>query len=335
MNETIEATRPGPTAVPPPPLLSINNIEVVYDDVILVLRGLSLEVPKGAIVALLGANGAGKSTTLKAISGLLKTEDGEVTRGEILFEGRNLLDLTAADMLKVRGQRIGMIFQDPMTALNPHLRIGTQLAEVLVAHRGQSWQAAMSESARMLQAVHMPAAAQRLQQYPHELSGGQRQRVMIAMALLCRPQLLIADEPTTALDVTVQAQILRLMAELRREFGLSMILITHDLGVMAQICERAMVMYGGQMMEQGPCHALLTRPGHPYTRALVASRPRLDGDLDRELSVIAGAPPTATDRISGCPFAPRCQQVEDICRVQKPVLRSRSGGQLACHVVTV
>ncbi len=317
-------------------LLDVKNLSVDFataDGNVSAVSNLSFSLAAGETLGIVGESGSGKSQTAMAILRLMARN--ATVSGEILFEGRNLLDLMAADMLKVRGQRIGMIFQDPMTALNPHLRIGTQLAEVLVVHRGQSWQAAMSESARMLQAVHIPAAAQRLQQYPHELSGGQRQRVMIAMALLCRPQLLIADEPTTALDVTVQAQILRLMAELRREFGLSMILITHDLGVMAQICERAMVMYGGQMMEEGPCRALLTRPGHPYTRALIASRPRLDGDLDRELSVIAGAPPMVTDRISGCPFAPRCQQVEDICRTQKPVLRSRSGGHLACHVATV
>lgn len=317
-------------------LLDVKNLSINFttaDGNVSAVSDLSFSLATGETLGIVGESGSGKSQTAMAILRLM-ARNAKVS-GEILFQGQNLFDLSADDMLKVRGQHIGMIFQDPMTALNPHLRIGTQLAEVLVAHRGQSWQQAMTESARMLQAVHIPAAAQRLQQYPHELSGGQRQRVMIAMALLCRPQLLIADEPTTALDVTVQAQILRLMAELRREFGLAMILITHDLGVMAQVCERAMVMYGGQMMEQGPCGALLTRPVHPYTRALIASRPRLDGDLECELPVIAGAPPTSEDRLPGCPFAPRCPQVEDICRVQKPALRSGSGRQCACHVVTV
>jgi oligopeptide transport system ATP-binding protein len=317
-------------------LLDVRNLSVEFataDGNVSAVNDLSFSLAAGETLGIVGESGSGKSQTAMAILRLM-ARNAKVS-GEILFQGQNLFALSADDMLKVRGQRIGMIFQDPMTALNPHLRIGTQLAEVLVAHRGQSWQQAMTESARMLQAVHIPAAAQRLQQYPHELSGGQRQRVMIAMALLCRPQLLIADEPTTALDVTVQAQILRLMAELRREFGLAMILITHDLGVMAQVCERALVMYGGQMMEQGPCRALLAQPVHPYTRALIASRPRLDGDLERELPVIPGAPPTAGDHLMGCPFAPRCQHVEDICRVQKPALRSGSERQWACHVMSV
>lgn len=317
-------------------LLDIKNLSVRFataDGEVSAVNDLSFSLAAGETLGIVGESGSGKSQTAMAILRLM-ARNASVS-GEILLQGQNLLALSAAEMLKVRGQRISMIFQDPMTALNPHLRVGTQLAEVLVEHRGQSWEAAMAESARMLQAVHIPAAAQRLRQYPHEMSGGQRQRVMIAMALLCRPQLLIADEPTTALDVTVQAQILHLIAELRREFGLAVILITHDLGVMAGLCERALVMYGGQMMEQGPCRELLDRPLHPYTRALIASRPRLDGDLERELPTIAGAPPSIADRISGCPFAPRCPQAEDICRRRKPEPIPASGRQSACHFAGV
>lgn len=317
-------------------LLDVKKLSIDFatdDGGVSAVRDLSFSLAAGETLGIVGESGSGKSQTAMAILRLMARN--ATVKGRIFFQGQDLLELSTADMLKVRGQRIGMIFQDPMTALNPHLRVGTQLAEVLVAHRGQSWSAAMAESARMLQAVHIPAAEQRLQQYPHEMSGGQRQRVMIAMALLCRPQLLIADEPTTALDVTVQAQILRLLAELRREFGLAIILITHDLGVMAGICERALVMYGGQMMEQGPCRELLQKPTHPYTRALIASRPRLDGDLARALPTIAGSPPNMADRAPGCPFAPRCPRVEDICRLQMPEPRSVMGQWSACHFAGV
>ena len=316
-------------------LLNVNNLSVSFntaDGVVRAVTDLSFTLAAGETLGIVGESGSGKSQTAMAIMRLLARN--AAVDGEVLFDGQDLLQISARDMLKVRGQRIGMIFQDPMTALNPHLRIGKQLAEVLVEHRGQSWQQAMAESARMMQAVNIPDATARLQHYPHELSGGQRQRVMIAMALLCRPQLLIADEPTTALDVTVQAQILRLLVELRREFGLSMILITHDLGVMAEVCDRSLVMYGGRAMEQGPCRALLTNPIHPYTRALIASRPRLDMDFDHDLPAIAGAPPPPTERIFGCPFAPRCDLVFDRCHRLMPELVNDAARQCACHAVS-
>ena len=317
-------------------LLNVRNLSVSFntaDGVVRAVTDLSFSLAAGETLGIVGESGSGKSQTAMAILRLLARN--AAVDGEILFDGQDLLRLSAQDMLKVRGQRIGMIFQDPMTALNPHLRIGTQLAEVLVSHRGLSWQQAMAESARMMQAVHIPDATARLQHYPHELSGGQRQRVMIAMALLCRPQLLIADEPTTALDVTVQAQILRLLVELRREFGLSLILITHDLGVMAEVCDRSLVMYGGRAMEQGPCRALLTDPVHPYTRALIASRPRLDMDVEHDLPVIPGAPPSPIERIFGCPFAPRCELAFDRCNRQMPDLETSAGRQCACHAVSL
>lgn len=315
-------------------LLDVKNLSVSFataDGVVNAVRDLSFSLAVGETLGIVGESGSGKSQAAMAMLRLMARN--ATVDGEIHFDGRDLLKLSAAEMLKVRGQRIGMIFQDPMTALNPHLRIGTQLAEVLVAHRGQSWQQAMAESARMLQAVHIPDATGRLRHYPHELSGGQRQRVMIAMSLLCRPQLLIADEPTTALDVTVQAQILRLLVELRREFGLSLILITHDLGVMAEVCDRSLVMYGGRAMEQGACHELLAHPIHPYTRALIASRPRIDMNVDDDLPVIAGAPPPPTERILGCPFAPRCQHVFDRCHRFMPDIQTRAGRQCACHAI--
>ena len=317
-------------------LLDVRNLSVDFataDGVVSAVRDLSFTLAAGETLGIVGESGSGKSQTALAILRLLARN--ATVRGEILFQGRDLLGLSASDMQGIRGQGISMIFQDPMTALNPHLNVGTQLAEVLVAHRGQSWSAATAEAMRMLQAVRIPEAGRRLRQYPHELSGGQRQRVMIAMALLCRPQLLIADEPTTALDVTVQTQILRLLDDLSREFGLALVLITHDLGVVARICRRTLVMYGGRLMEQGASEAVLSAPLHPYTEALIASRPRLDGDVGKPLQAIAGSPPSPADRLPGCPFAPRCPRVRDICRQQVPALATTAERECACHAVTV
>ena len=317
-------------------LLDVRNLSVDFataDGVVSAVRDLSFTLAAGETLGIVGESGSGKSQTALAILRLLARN--ATVRGEILFQGRDLLGLSASDMQGIRGQGISMIFQDPMTALNPHLNVGTQLAEVLVAHRGQSWSAATAEAMRMLQAVRIPEAGRRLRQYPHELSGGQRQRVMIAMALLCRPQLLIADEPTTALDVTVQTQILRLLDDLSREFGLALVLITHDLGVVARICRRTLVMYGGRLMEQGASEAVLSAPLHPYTEALIASRPRLDGDVGKPLQAIAGSPPSPADRLPGCPFAPRCPRVRDICRQRVPALATTAERECACHAVTV
>ena len=297
--------------------------------------GVSFDIRPGEIFGLVGESGCGKSATCRSLIRLFGGAAVEISGGAITFDGLDLTRLSDRQMEDIRGARIAMIFQDPMTALNPHLNVGTQLAEVLVAHRGQSWSAATAEAMRMLQAVRIPEAGRRLRQYPHELSGGQRQRVMIAMALLCRPQLLIADEPTTALDVTVQTQILRLLDDLSREFGLALVLITHDLGVVARICRRTLVMYGGRLMEQGASEAVLSAPLHPYTEALIASRPRLDGDVGKPLQAIAGSPPSPADRLPGCPFAPRCPRVRDICRQRVPALATTAERECACHAVTV
>lgn len=316
-------------------LLDIQNLQIsfeTHDGVVRAVNGISLALDQGQTLGVVGESGSGKSQMALSIMGLL-SGNARVT-GSVKFEDRELLGLPDDAMSTLRGSRIGMIFQDPMTCLNPHLRIGLQMAEVLVQHQGKDWQQAEAECLRMLEAVHLAGASERLRQYPHELSGGQRQRIMIATALLCRPKLLIADEPTTALDVTIQAQILDLLADLRREFGLALMLITHDLGVVAEVCDQALVMYSGQVMEYGPTSLLLTRPTHPYTQGLLRSRPRLDLPLTAELASIPGHPPDALNRPAGCPFQPRCAHAMPACEVM-PELRAQSGVQRACHLDSI
>jgi len=270
---------------------------------------------------MVGESGCGKSATSLSILGLLPAPHGRITAGEIRFDDRDLTKLDDAAMRKIRGRRIAMIFQDPMTSLNPYLRIGEQLAETTMLHLGLTAKAATARSVELLTRVGIPDAEARVRSYPHELSGGMRQRVMIAMALLCDPDLLIADEPTTALDVTIQAQILELLLELRRERGLSVLLITHDLGVIASTCDRVLVMYAGRIVESAPSRALFERPLHPYTLALLKSIPRVDVKIAGRLDTIEGLPPRL-DRgpFRECTFAARCPFVHDACRVRDPAL---------------
>ncbi|MGQ0529413.1 MAG: ABC transporter ATP-binding protein [Panacagrimonas sp.] len=314
-------------------LIDIRNLSIRFktaDGLVPAVQDLSLSIAEAGAMGIVGESGAGKSQTALAILGLL-ARNAEVT-GSIRFEGRELLGQSEAEWAKVRGNRIAMVFQDPMTSLNPYLRIETQIGEVLAQHRGATRAEARAESLRLLQAVHIADAPQRLRQYPHELSGGQRQRVMIAMALACRPSLLLADEPTTALDVTVQAQILRLFQELRREFRVAIVLITHDLGVVSELCDHTLVMYAGRAVEVGTTATLLDAPAHPYTRALLAARPGLDTPVDRPLRTLTGQPPDLTRLPPGCAFGPRCDRFEDACTQAVPRLSAGIPGRLvACR----
>ena len=318
-------------------LLEVRDLALAYrtrQGLLPVLDGISFTLAPGATLGLVGESGSGKSQIALALMGLLPA-NAQVT-GAIHFEGRELLALKARERRALRGARMGLIFQDPMTSLNPYLTIGLQLAEVLEQHRGATRATALAEAARMLDAVRIPEPVRRLRQYPHELSGGQRQRVMIAMMLLARPALLIADEPTTALDVTVQAEILKLLAALKREMGLSLLMISHDLGVIADIADAVLVLYAGRTMEQGVAATVLAAPAHPYTQALLACRPRLDSPLYAEqgllLPTIPGAPPRVQARGEGCVFAPRCARVATQCRRQRPPLRTTAEGHgSACH----
>ena len=296
-------------------VLEVRDLTIRYprrgEEPLTVVRKLNLRLEAGQLLGLVGESGSGKSQTALAILGLLDSD--AIVEGQVIHDGRDLLKQPEPVLRGVRGNRVAMIFQDPMTSLNPHLTIGTQLAEVLRVHRSASSDAARAEAIRMLQAVRIPAASRRMGQYPHQLSGGMRQRVMIAMALMCRPQVLLADEPTTALDVTIQAQVLELLDELRREFGLSILMITHDLGVVAQICDRVMVMYAGSIMESGSTRQLLSAPGHPYTRGLLESLPDLDAPAEHTLRPIPGQPPNLAFLPGGCPFRPRCGFETDGC----------------------
>src|ERR1700674_3914053 len=281
---------------------------------------VSFDVESGETVAIVGESGSGKSVTALSILRLIPTPPGRIDGGEVIFEDQDLLRLDDAGIRAIRGNKIAMIFQEPMSSLNPALTVGLQVAEPINLHRKAPWSRALAEAARLIGRVRIADAASRLDSYPHQYSGGMRQRVMIAMALACQPRLVIADEPTTALDVTVQAQILDLLKELTRENGSSLLLITHDLGVVARYADRVAVMYGGRIVETAPARELYKRPHHPYTVGLMASVPRLDGDTSQRLAAIEGQPPDLAQLPAGCAFSPRCQSVTDICRSARPPL---------------
>ncbi|MFM1989955.1 MAG: hypothetical protein RJA99_2912 [Pseudomonadota bacterium] len=319
-------------SVPGAPLLSVRDLVVEFPTAAGPVRpvdGVSFDVARGEIVALVGESGSGKSMTSLAIMRLL-ARPGRIASGSIDFDGQRLHELDEAGMQRVRGARIGMIFQEPMSSLNPLLTVGEQVAESLRVHRGLSREAAWARAGELFEQVEIPSARQRLKDWPHHFSGGMRQRVMIAIALACQPDLLIADEPTTALDVTIQGQILALIERLRRELGLAVLLITHDLGVVAQAADRALVMYAGRLVERAPVDALFARPSHPYTRALLASMPSLDARLDR-LHTIDGQVPPLGALPPGCRFAPRCAHRASACDARVPELAMLGDGrETAC-----
>jgi len=300
-------------------LLEVQNLRVGLDTArgpADALRGIDLAIARGETVGLIGESGCGKSMTALALMGLLP--EGARVSGSITFDGQQLVGLGDAAMCALRGRRIGMIFQEPMTALNPLHTVGAQVAEPLRQHLGLSRRDARAEALRLLERVHLPQAAQRLDAHPHQLSGGQRQRVMIAAALACGPDLLIADEPTTALDVTIQREILDLIAELVAESGMALLLISHDLGVMAQNVERVLVMYGGSVVESGPTASVFERLAHPYSRGLFRARPQIGAARGQPLRTIAGRVPELADLPHGCPFADRCERVVAACKEPPP-----------------
>ena len=313
-------------------LLEVNNLHVNFrtpDGLVTAVNDLNFTLAQGETLGIVGESGSGKSQTAFALMGLLAGNG--IIEGEARFNEQNILTLNEKAMNRIRSKEIAMIFQDPMTSLNPYMKVGKQLMEVLMLHKGMSKAEAFEASVKMLDAVKMPEARKRMNMYPHEFSGGMRQRVMIAMALLCQPKLLIADEPTTALDVTVQAQILTLLNELKDDFNTSIIMITHDLGVVAGLCDKVLVMYAGQTMEYGTAEDVFYRPTHPYTQGLLKAIPRLDAD-DEKLSTIPGNPPNLLQMPSGCPFQARCEFAKDRCGESMPPLEEYAPGQLrACH----
>lgn len=311
--------------------LSVRNLEVVYTQAhrtVHAVNGVSLTVPKGKTLGLVGETGAGKTTIAKAILRILPDPPAKVLGGEIMLDGEDLLKKSEHEMLKVRGHKISMIFQDPMTALNPLMTVGDQILEVLMLHNDYDQQTGMKKAGEMLELVGIPA--ERYGEYPHQFSGGMKQRVVIAMALACDPELLLADEPTTALDVTIQAQVLDLIKELKEKYGTSMILITHDLGVIAQTCDQVAVIYAGKIVESGSLEDLFDHPSHPYTQGLFDSLPSMT-DENEKLKPIAGMPPDPTDLPPGCAFSPRCPYATEACRSGEIPMREISPGHLcAC-----
>ncbi len=315
-------------------LMEVKNLSVRFetpDGVVTAVNDISFSLQRGRTMGIVGESGSGKSQAVLAVMGLLAI-NGQAS-GQALFDGHDLLNMPSAALNRIRGNRVAMIFQDPMTSLNPYLTIERQMTEVLEFHKGMSRDLARQRAIESLDTVKIPDAKRRLSMYPHEFSGGMRQRVMIAMALLCEPAVLIADEPTTALDVTVQAQIVALMRELQRDHGTAIIMITHDLGVVAGLCDDVMVLYGGRVMEHGTAESIFYTPTHPYTIGLLGAVPRIEQG-NRELVSIAGAPPNMAHLPAGCPFSERCPWFEPHCASTRPVLSALEGrSQLlrACH----
>ncbi len=316
-------------------LLQVRDLGVRFDTPdgpVTAVNGISFSLERGQTLGIVGESGSGKSQSVLAMMGLL-ARNGHAS-GQVLYDGRDLLALPESELNRVRGNRVAMIFQDPMTALNPYLTVERQMTEVLEIHQGLNRRDARTRAIAALEAVKIPEATRRIGMYPHEFSGGMRQRVMIAMALLCEPDVLVADEPTTALDVTVQAQIIALMQDLQRERGTAIVMITHDLGVVAGLCDEVMVLYGGRVMAQGPADQLFYQPTHPYTRGLLAALPRLEHDDDQPLVAIPGAPPNMSNLPAGCPFSTRCAWAQSHCAVDQPALLSvgtAAGHVRACH----
>ncbi len=314
-------------------LLSVENLVTSFKTEQAVIRAvddISFTINKGQTVGLVGESGCGKSVTSLSILRLIQSPPGHIESGKIVFDGKNLLDLPESGMRSIRGNKISMIFQEPMTSLNPVFTIGNQISEVFRIHRGMSRQEAREKSIEMLRLVKIPAPEKRIDEYPHQLSGGMRQRIMIAMALACRPELLVADEPTTALDVTIQAQILDLMAQLQAELNMAILLITHDLGVVAEVCDHVIVMYAGRIAERAPVQQIFKNPKHPYTVGLLNSIPRLGKKTER-LPTIEGSVPSLAKLPVGCRFQTRCPHVHDKCRqVEPPLIPVGTGHDAAC-----
>ncbi|MFJ1745245.1 ABC transporter ATP-binding protein [Streptomyces sp. NPDC088116] len=315
-------------------LLEVRDLRVEFrtrDGIVQAVNGVTYSVEAGETLAVLGESGSGKSVTAQAVMGILDMPPGRITGGEVLFQGRDLLKLKEDRRRKVRGAEMAMIFQDALSSLNPVLTVGAQLAEMFIVHRGMSRKEARAKAVELMDRVRIPAARDRAGDYPHQFSGGMRQRIMIAMALALEPALIIADEPTTALDVTVQAQVMDLLAELQRELNMGLILITHDLGVVADVADRIAVMYAGRIVESAPVYDIYKAPAHPYTRGLLESIPRLD-QKGKELYAIKGLPPNLLHIPPGCAFHPRCPMAQDVCRRDVPPLYEVAGERRsACY----
>lgn len=315
-------------------LLEVKNLKTQFKmkgGIVNAVNGVDFEVEKGEVVAIVGESGSGKSVTSLSVMGLIPNPPGKIVEGEILFEGEDLLKKTKREMQDIRGNKISMIFQEPMTSLNPVFTIERQLCETLIRHKNLNKKDAAKEAIRLLELVGIPSPEKRIKDYPHHMSGGMRQRIMIAMALACDPKLLIADEPTTALDVTIQAQILDLMVNLKNKLGTSILLITHDLGVVAETADKVVVMYCGQVVEKADVNDIFQKPLHPYTEGLLMSIPKID-DEKEQLFMIEGMVPNPLDLPKGCPFSTRCIKCMERCREEKPELIEVEGRKVRCFL---